>query len=73
MKLNGWFKKDNHSTILLIHYIIVNNTSIIDIKIVKNKEHITGKYLSGGEFWIDYSDREALLIFNNEFSTANSL
>lgn len=76
-KLNGWFKKNYHSTTLLIHYIIKNNTSIIDIKIVKNNEKITGKYLSEGLdgelFWKEYSPRDAQLLYINEISSSINL
>lgn len=77
MKLNGWYKKNDHSTTLLIHYIIKNNTSIIDIKIINNKGNITGKYLQENEygelFWKEYSPREAQLLFINEISSAINL
>lgn len=77
MKLNGWYKKNDHGSILLIHYIIKNNTSIIDIKIIQNNNKISGKYLqeddSGELFWKEYSQRDAQLLFINEISSAFNL
>lgn len=74
MKINGWYKTNDHFTTLLIHYIIKNNTSIIDIKISNNNNKFSGKYLQENEYgelyWKEYSPREAQLLFINEISSA---
>lgn len=66
MNLCDWYIINDKGTIALTHRCKKNNTTIIDFKIIKNKNKIDGVYLNNG-ILTKLTPEESLYIYNENY------